>query len=108
MIAANLTPIIKFASVSELCVSVFSSPNIFPSKFEPLALSLVEGSAFNCLPPKSFAIRTSAKTARNPFRMNTSKTKDFKLFRMNTYEKTGEGGSPYPADARIAVVSSFL
>src|SRR5271170_3362728 len=36
-------------------------------------------------------IRTYEKCARSPFRMSTSKTKDLKLFRMNTYEKTGEG-----------------
>jgi hypothetical protein len=27
--------------------------------------------------------------------MNTSKTQDLKPFRMNTSEKTGEGGPPY-------------
>ena len=40
---------------------------------------------------KSFTIRTSANRTRNPFRMNTSKTKHLKLFRINTYEKTGGG-----------------
>jgi len=42
---------------------------------------------------KSFIIRTSAKCSRNSFTMNTSKTQDLKLFRINTYEKTG-GGVP--------------
>jgi len=42
---------------------------------------------------KSFTIRTYAKCARNPCRMNTSKTQDLKLFRINTYEKNG-GGVP--------------
>jgi hypothetical protein len=40
-----------------------------------------------------FRIRTYAKRARNPFTMNTSKTKHLKPFRMNTYEKTGEGST---------------
>jgi hypothetical protein len=43
---------------------------------------------------KSFIIRTSAKCSRNPFTMNTSKTQDLKLFRMNTYKKTGGGVPP--------------
>jgi hypothetical protein len=42
----------------------------------------------------SFRIRTYAKGARNPFTMNTSKTKHLKPFRMNTYKKTGEGVPP--------------
>ena len=37
-------------------------------------------------------IRTSEKHTDNPFRIRTSKTQDLKLFRMNTYEKTQEGG----------------
>ena len=53
--------------------------------------SVVEGSTFNCFSPISFRIRTYAKPARNPFTMNTSKTQDLKLFRMNTYEKRGVG-----------------
>jgi len=51
---------------------------------------------------KSFIIRTYAKCARNSFRMNTSKTQDLKLFRINTYEKTG-GGVPPALDARLEV-----
>src|SRR5579863_2414901 len=43
------------------------------------------------LASNSFTIRTYAKSAHNSFIMNTSKTKDLKLFRMNTYEKNGEG-----------------
>jgi hypothetical protein len=43
---------------------------------------------------KSFTIRTYAKCARNPCRMNTSKTQDLKLFRINTYKKNGEGYYP--------------
>ncbi len=43
------------------------------------------------LTSNSFTIRTYAKLAHNSFIMNTSKTQDLKLFRMNTYEKTGEG-----------------
>ena len=37
-------------------------------------------------------IRTSEKYSRNSFRIRTSKTQDLKLFRMNTYEKTPQGG----------------
>ena len=37
-------------------------------------------------------IRTFAKCTRNFFTMNTSKTEDLKLFRMNTYKKSGGGG----------------
>ncbi len=44
-----------------------------------------------------FIIRTSAKCARNRFGMNTSKTKDLKLFRMNTSKKTGRGRGPSTA-----------
>src|SRR5580693_4174360 len=38
-----------------------------------------------------FKIRTYEKRARNSCRIRTSKTQDLKLFRMNTYEKNGEG-----------------
>jgi hypothetical protein len=44
--------------------------------------------------PNSFGIRTSEKHLHNPFRMNTSKTKDLKSFRIRTYEKKGEGDPP--------------
>jgi hypothetical protein len=39
----------------------------------------------------SFRMRTSEKTARNPFRFRTSKTQDLKSFRIRTYEKTPGG-----------------
>ena len=39
-----------------------------------------------------FNIRTSEKHPRNSFRIRTSKTNGLKLFRMNTYKKTREGG----------------
>jgi len=42
---------------------------------------------------KSCRIRTYAKRASNSSRIRTSKTQHLKPFRMNTYEKTGEGGS---------------
>ena len=45
--------------------------------------------------PNSFRIRTSVKSARNPFRMSSFKTKDLKLFRMSIYKKTGGGGPPW-------------
>ena len=38
-----------------------------------------------------FRIRTSGTPANNSRRINTSKTKDLKFFRMNTYEKPGRG-----------------
>ena len=41
-----------------------------------------------------FRMRTSPKRARNPFRIRTSKTQDLKLFRMNTYRKSGRGVPP--------------
>ena len=47
------------------------------------------------LATNSFIIRTSIKPARNPLRMNTSKTQHLKPFRMNTSKKTG-GGGPLP------------
>lgn len=39
-----------------------------------------------------FRFRTSEKSARNPFRMSSSKLLDLKSFRMRTYEKTGGEG----------------
>ena len=39
----------------------------------------------------SFRMRTCEKHVRKPSGMNTSKTQDLKPFRMNTYEKKGEG-----------------
>jgi hypothetical protein len=41
-----------------------------------------------------FTIRTSAKRARNPRRICTSKTQDLKPFRIRTYEKRGRGAPP--------------
>ena len=40
---------------------------------------------------KSFRMRSSARQAYNSFRIRTSKTKDLKPCRMNTYEKTPGG-----------------
>ncbi len=54
------------------------------------SLSEVWPIVHSLLSPISFGIRTYAKRARNPFRMNTSKT-PLKSFRMNTYEKRGRG-----------------
>jgi hypothetical protein len=48
----------------------------------------------------SFIIRASEKHTRNPFGMNTSKTQDLNLFRMNTYKKTGRGGLPSVSTAQ--------
>ncbi len=85
MLAANPTHL-SLTPLCVLCVSVFSSPNLSPFNFKL--------STFNCFSPKSRRIRTYEKCARNSFRMNTSKTKDLKLFRINTYKKTGEGVPP--------------
>ena len=46
-----------------------------------------------------FRIRTSAKRARNSRRIRTSKTQHLKPFGMNTYRKTGEGGTGCNASA---------
>jgi hypothetical protein len=58
---------------------------------------------------KSCRIRTSAKRARNSRRIRTSKTQYLKPFRMNTYEKNGEGErvsvGPRVASRRIKLVS---
>jgi hypothetical protein len=102
-------PTSKSLPVSDLCVlcvSAFSSPNLSSSSFKLLALSIVEGSTFicfsqtlssfnfkpstsNCISPKSRRMRSFVKSARNPFRMSSFKTKDLKLFRMSIYKKTG-------------------
>jgi hypothetical protein len=52
-------------------------------------------------------IRTSAKPARNSRRIRTSKTQDLKPFRMNTYEKTGEGGEGFYLEEHRGASSSF-
>jgi len=54
---------------------------------------------------KSFTIRTHAKHTRNLFTMNTSKTKDLKPCRMNTYKKRGEG---YPASALVTSLLRYV
>ncbi len=51
---------------------------------------------FRLAAPIPFRIRTYEKTTRNPFRIRTSKTQHLKLFRMNTYRKTGEGVPAIP------------
>ena len=52
---------------------------------------------------KPFRIRTSTKPVRNPFRIRTSKTQDLKLFRMNTYKKTGEGGGAHLSNEGVSI-----
>jgi hypothetical protein len=70
------------------------SPHASPSQ-SPSALfsysRLPFGAKRQPLSANSFRIRTSAKCACNPFKMNTYKTKDLKSFRMNTYTKKGRG-----------------
>jgi hypothetical protein len=95
MLAANPASVSKSVPVSDLCalcVSVFSSLSL-PFDFK---LSTV-----NFLSPIPLRIRTFVKSARNPFRMRSFKTKDLKLFRMSIYEKTG-GGVPPARDAGLA------
>src|SRR5580658_9858824 len=69
MLAANPTQL-SLPPLRVLCVSVFSSPNL-----SPFNLKL---STFNCFFPKSRRMRTFVKSARNPFRMTSFKTKDLK------------------------------
>ncbi len=76
-----------FSSFSSLCSGGSSDPRLSPM---PYASDLTRHSS---LATNSFRIRTYEKCASNPFRIRTSKTQDLKLFRMNTYKKTGEGVS---------------
>jgi hypothetical protein len=62
-------------------------PRIFSLFFCILATAHSSSSA------KSRRICTCTKRARNPFTIRTSKTQHLKPFRMNTYRKTGGGGS---------------
>jgi hypothetical protein len=72
-------------------------------------------SALNSLSPiciastiaNSSRIRTYAKHTRNPFRIRTSKTQHLKPFRMNTYRKTGEGGTSAKWDRLQSVLFHF-
>jgi len=65
---------------------------------------------------KSCRIRTYVKRAGNSRRICTSKTQDLKLFRMNTYKKTGRGAPTqnlahpfsWPAEARFVPGHSNL
>ncbi len=180
MLAAKPTSISKSVPVSDLCVQVFSSPNLSPfnsnsstrnlasfvdaldavSSLSPLSATLTKNtrgwggvpsisansvpgvypdrvgalrstraltstdpfaaprslsslpfdfklSTVNLLSPISFRIRTSAKCNRNLFTMNTSKTQDLKLFRINTYEKTG-GGVPRLDDHKASAVANHF
>ena len=113
MLAANPTSISKSVPVSDLCVlcvSVFSSPNLSPFHFQLLALSVVEGSTFNCFPPNlssfnfkrstfnrflrnlssfNFKLSTFNRISRKSFTIRTYGKSALNLFRMNTY-KTNE------------------
>jgi hypothetical protein len=71
----------------------------FPRTVSPFDF---ERSTVNWFFPKSFRIRTSAKSTRNPCGMNTSRTKDLKSFRMNTYKKRGRGEGANPQGIRNA------
>lgn len=64
------------------------------SRYFPPSLITDHGTPATRLSPsvtKSFTMRTSEKHARNSFRMRSFKTKDLKLFRMNSSEKTPGG-----------------
>jgi len=86
-------PISESRPVSDLCalcVSVFSSLSL-PLTSKPLAQSVVEGSARRRFSPIPRRIHTYTKSTRNSPGMNTSRAKDLKFFRINTYEKRREG-----------------
>jgi hypothetical protein len=53
--------------------------------------------ASNGFRANSIRIGTCTKYTCNPFRIRSSKTQHLKLFRMNTYKKTG-GGAPTPSN----------
>ena len=74
----------------------FKKPAVFPAPYRrsPViapVLSLPPVTRHQPRITKSFTIRTYAKCARNSFTRNTSKTKNIRLFRMNTYKKPGVG-----------------
>ena len=52
---------------------------------------------------KPCTIRTYEKHTPNPFGIRTSKTQDLKPFRMNTYEKTGEGVGAHLSNERGSI-----
>jgi hypothetical protein len=135
--AAKDPGLIASAPVSELCVSVFSSPNLdaldAASSLSPLSATLTKNtggvghaqasarnperipspfnfknSTFNCFSPNRFSIRTCEKFARNPSTMNSSKTQDLKLFRMNSSKKTGEGAYPLRPCSLLTTHHSLL
>jgi hypothetical protein len=58
--------------------------------------------------PIPFKIRTYTKSIRNLFRIRTSKTKDLKPCRMNTYTQTGEGAHPFKDKTRPPLASQRL
>src|SRR5208282_3490155 len=95
--ASSLSP--AFATLTKNTrggVCVFPTQNLL-SSFDWLATS------HSSLATKSIRIRTYAKPTRNPFTMNTSKTRHLKSFRIRTYEKIPGGPTPanaFPARAR--------
>ena len=102
------TSLFKSVPVSDLCVlcvSAFSSLSLsLPFDFKLSTVNLLSPISFGTLRLRAVLarrIRTYVKHTRNPFRMNTSKTQDLRLFRMNTYEKTG-GAVPPVQDAGLA------
>ena len=94
-----LPPSLISLPFSKRCLSVFSSPNLSPFNFKL--------STFNCPSAIPFKIRTYEKRTRNSCRIRTSKTQNLRLFRMNTYEKTGGGVPPAP-DAGLAARRDHL
>jgi hypothetical protein len=91
------------------CASLNPRPTPVSASFDDLSPSLKQSPSNLGQPPIariSFRICTYEKRARNPFRMRTSKTKDLKLFRMNTYRKRGRGvssrWSPASSPYRVA------
>ena len=89
-----------FRSFSNFCSGRSSDPRLSPTRRPPcqhdnpsanFSPALPLGTSHQSPVTNSFIIRTSEKCPSNPFRMRTSKTRDLKLFRMNTYRKTPRG-----------------
>jgi hypothetical protein len=79
---SSLSPVLPAESPRS---SVSSFPNLPTFQLSNLATFL------RAIP---FIIRTYEKHTPNPFGIRTSKTRDLKPFRMNTYEKRGRGRGP--------------
>jgi hypothetical protein len=68
---------------------------VFPSLFSPFSTN-------------SFGICTYRKSTFNSYRIRTSKIKDLKPCRMNTYKKTGRGAPPGPPSPKVSLPRYFV